>query len=237
MQETIRALLSLQEIDQDVFRVREELRRLPAERSRRRAALDARTATLRATQERAKSLRFRIREIEDMTTQQRQRMRKVENQAASTRQDMALLAAFQHEVKTLKRDISTAEEEALGLIEEAEAAEAEVAAIKAELEEGERVFGEFDGNVKRETAAAEARLAQLQAELERRKHGEDIPAEVLSTYTRLLEAREGIALAELDGRICQMCYMEVTPNMFVRVVRGTEVVQCPSCDRILYQRA
>lgn len=237
MQDTIRALLSLQEIDQDVFRVREELRRLPAERSQRRARIDARIAQLRVAQERANSLRFRIREIEDMTTQQRQRMRKVENQAASTRQDMALLAAFQHEVKTLKRDISTAEEEALGLIEEAEGVEAEIAALQAEIAEAERVFTEFDANVKRETAAAQARLAELEAELEKRKHGDAIPPDVLSTYTRLLTAREGIAMAELDGRICQMCYMEVTPNLFVRVVRGTEVVQCPSCDRILYQRS
>src|SRR5262245_57494452 len=102
MQETIRALLALQEIDQDVFRVREELRRLPAERAQRRTRIDARIAQRKAAEERARSLRFRIREIEDMTTQQRQRMRKVENQATSTRQDMALLAAFQHEVKTLK---------------------------------------------------------------------------------------------------------------------------------------
>jgi predicted nucleic acid-binding Zn-ribbon protein len=236
MQETIRALLALQEIDQDVFRVREELRRLPAERAQRRTRIDARIAQRKAAEERARSLRFRIREIEDMTTQQRQRMRKVENQANSTRQDMALLAAFQHEVKTLKRDISTAEEEALGLIEEAEGVEAELSALKAEIDEAEKVFAEFDANVVRETAAAEARLTELRAELEQRKRGGTIAPEVLSTYMRLLDAREGMALAELDGRICQMCYMEVTPNLFVRVVRGTEVVQCPSCDRILYQR-
>lgn len=237
MQETIRALLALQEIDQDIFRVREELRRLPAERAQRRARIDARIAQRKAAEERARSLRFRIREIEDLTSQQRQRMRKVENQATSTRQDMALLAAFQHEVKTLKRDISTAEEEALGLIEEAEGAEAELAALKSEIDEAERVFAEFDANATREGAQAQERLARLQAELERRKHGGAIPPDALSTYTRLLEAREGMALAELDGRICQMCFMEVTPNLFVRVVRGTELVQCPSCDRILYQRA
>ena len=41
----------------------------------------------------------------------------------STRSDMALLAAYQHEIKTLKRDISSAEEEGLGLVEQAESAE------------------------------------------------------------------------------------------------------------------
>jgi uncharacterized protein len=236
MQATIRALRALQEIDQDIFRVREELRKLPAERALRRAQIDAAAAQRAVIEARARSLRFRIHELEDSSTLQRQRLRKVENQANSTRQDMALLAAFQHEIKTLKRDISTAEEEGLGLLEEAETAEADLTRRTAEIAQAESVFAEFGANVERETAAAQARLMELEAERARRHDGGSINPEVLSIYERLLDAREGVALAELDGRICQMCYMEVTPNLYVRVVRGTEVVQCPSCDRILHQR-
>ncbi|MDP7573134.1 MAG: C4-type zinc ribbon domain-containing protein, partial [Myxococcota bacterium] len=48
-------------------------------------------------------------------------------------------------------------------------------------------------------------------------------------------ARDGEAMAVLEGNICQACYMEVMPNLMVRLVRGRDVVQCPSCDRILYR--
>ena len=44
------------------------------------------------------------------------------------------------------------------------------------------------------------------------------------------------ALAELDGKICQACHMEVPSNLYVKVARGTVLAQCPSCDRIFYIR-
>jgi predicted nucleic acid-binding Zn-ribbon protein len=119
MQQTLRALRALQELDQQIFRLREELRRLPEERARRRAQIDQLSARRAETEARARELAARIREIEDMTTMQRQRMRKVEGEAANSRGDMALLAAFQHQVRTLKRDISIAEEEGLALVEQA----------------------------------------------------------------------------------------------------------------------
>jgi predicted nucleic acid-binding Zn-ribbon protein len=149
---------------------------------------------------------------------------------------MALLAAYQHEIRTLKRDISSSEEEGLTLVEQADAAEADLARLDAEIESAEAVFREFSANVDSELEAARQRLARLEAERKARQGGERVEPEAFNLYERLLEAREGVALAELDGRICQMCYMEVTPNQYVRVVRGTEVVQCPSCDRILYLR-
>jgi predicted nucleic acid-binding Zn-ribbon protein len=236
MQDTIRSLRALQEIDQQIFRVREELRRLPAERAQRQAQIEAQRTAREQVAGSVRELRFRIHEIEDLTTQQRQRMRKVENQASSTRSDMALLAAYQHEIRTLRRDISSAEEEGLALVEQAEGAEAEVARMDAELESAEAVFAEFSANVERELADARQRLEKMEGERAQRHDGGTIDPEALALYERLLEAREGVALAELDGRICQMCFMEVTPNQYVRVVRGTEVVQCPSCDRILHLR-
>ena len=59
----------------------------------------------------------RIKEIEDMTTGQRQRLRKLENEISST-VDTALIVAYQHEIRTLRRDIGEAEEEGLALVEE-----------------------------------------------------------------------------------------------------------------------
>ena len=38
----------------------------------------------------------------------------------------------------------------------------------------------------------------------------------------------------LEGRICQGCYMQIPPNLGVQLARGASLVQCPSCDRILY---
>lgn len=235
MQQTLRALRALQELDAQIFRLREELRRLPEERARRRAQIDQLGARRAETEARARELATRIREIEDMTTLQRQRMRKVEGEAANSRGDMALMAAFQHQVRTLKRDISIAEEEGLSLVEQSDVLKATVASLTAEIAQAEAVHGEFSANVEREMGVAQEQLDRLVAERKKRL-SDDVDKESLTLYERLLAAREGVALAELEGKICQGCFMEVPSNLYVKVARGTTLAQCPSCDRIFYIR-
>jgi len=235
MQQTLRALRALQELDQEIFRLREELRRLPEERARRRAQVDQLVYRRAELEARDRELRVRIKEIEDATTQQRQRMRKVEGEAASSRGDMALMAAFQHQAKTLKRDISIAEEEGLELVEQADAIRVQAEALKAEAEQAEALFAEFDANVESELKVAQGKLDALLEERSKRL-SDDVDKESLTLYERLLAAREGVALAELEGKICQGCFMEVPSNLYVKVARGTTLAQCPSCDRIFYIR-
>ena len=235
MQETLSALLRIQEIDTQIFRTQGELKRLPAERAGRRAEIDKRSTKLSETKNEAQKLRVRIKEIEDQTTVQRQRVRKIENEAANSRQDMALLVAYQHEIRTLKRSISDNEEEGLELVERAGAIDKDAALLAAEIEREQKTFEELSANVERELSAAQKRLDDLTSSRKGRL-SDSIPPEALSVYTRLLAAREGVALAEIDGRMCQACFMEMPTNVVVRVTRGNELVQCPGCSRILYQR-
>jgi predicted nucleic acid-binding Zn-ribbon protein len=236
MQETIKALRALQELDHEIYRLRDELRRLPEERRARRAQLDQLIQRRDDVKKQGLDLRVRIKEIDDTTHIQRQRVRKVEHEAAGSRSDMALLAAFQHQVRTLKRDIGTAEEEGLLLLEQAQNVDVEVARLQAEVDTAEGVFAAFSKNVDAELATAKKKLADLERQRSARM-SDSVAPESLSLYERLLSSRQGVALAELDSRICQACYMEVPVNLYVRVARGTQLVQCPSCDRIFYVRA
>lgn len=235
MQQTIAALLALQELDTEIYRLRDELRRLPEERAARRAQIDAMIARKDETAGRARASRLKIKEIEDLTTIQRQRMRKVEHESTQAKVDVALLAAYQHQVKSLKREISQAEEEGLALVSDADAVEAEAKRMQGEIEQAEKVFAEFAQNVERELGVARQKLGELEGRRKQRL-SPDVDREAFALYERLLSSREGIALAQLDSRICQQCYMEVPVNLYVRVAKGDRVVQCPSCDRIFYVR-
>jgi predicted nucleic acid-binding Zn-ribbon protein len=235
MQETLAALRALQELDQEIFRLREELRRLPEERAQRRAQIDAAIARKEVAAKAVRDVKAKLKEIEDATTQQRQRMRKLEHEASSSRSDMALLAAYQHEIRGLKHSISDAEEQGLSFVEQIEAAQAEVERMQKELEAAEAVFVAFGKNADSEAAKAQKKLEGLLAQRTKRVSANVTP-ESMALYERLLTARSGVAMAELDGRICQACFMEVPTNLYVRVARSAALTQCPSCDRILYLR-
>jgi len=233
MHQSIRVLRGLQELDATLFRVKDELRRLPLERDRRRGEIDARRRSMSEIDAQARELQTRVKEIEDLSTVSRQRMRKLEGEAANSRGDAALHVAFQHEIKTIKREVGEAEDEGLELVERMEEAKGKRDAINAEIEELEEVFVEFDSNVQRELTDAQERHDDLQGKREERLSGE-LPASLLAMYNKLVDAREGMALAELQNKVCQGCYISVPPNIYVRIARATEIVQCPSCDRILY---
>jgi len=235
LRQTLQTLRGLQELDRELYRVQEELRRLPQERARRQERLRVEEERLAELERQLQMTRVRIKEIEDLTTGQRQRVRKLENQANESRGDAALMVAFQHEIRGLKRDIGEAEEEGLTLVEEVERQSAEREAQRAALEVLRAELVEYGQNVQKEIEEASARAEGLQQE-RRKRGGDDLPADVLVSYEKLLEAREGQALAELDGRVCQGCYVSVPNNIYVRLARSLELVPCPSCGRILYLR-
>jgi predicted nucleic acid-binding Zn-ribbon protein len=234
MQAVLQALLDLQTVDRDLYKVQVELKRLPQERSTRRAEIDKLLSRLAELRNQAKTARVKIKEYEDQATAHRQRARKLENDAANSRADMALLAHFQHEIKNLKREVSNSEELGLSLLEQVEGIEKESATLQSRIEEEEKVFAEFASNVEREMAEAQGRESTLSAERKKRLTANTIPPEAMSIYTRLIAARDGMPLAGLDGRTCQACFIEIPTNLVVRVQRGSELVQCPSCDRILH---
>jgi predicted nucleic acid-binding Zn-ribbon protein len=235
MHESLRALLALQEIDRHIFKVEAELRRLPRELDARRMQVERIESEIGVKQAQLREQRATIKEIEDLTTQQRQRLRKLEGEAMKNTGDVALLAAYDHEIRGLKRTISQAEEDGLGHVDTLEETEAALQGLQTSLEDERRVFEELEVNVERELGETEERLAQLRSQIEGLAQN-DLPPEHLTLYRGLLATREGEAMAALDGRFCQGCYVEIPKNLLVRMARGMELVQCPSCARILYTR-
>lgn len=232
MHQSLSALRSLQEIDRKIFRVESELKRLPAELARRSEELHEQARRLEEVRARIHELRRDAKEIEDYTTGMRQRQRKLERESSTQKIDAALLASFEVEIRNLKRNIGQAEDDTLKKMGEGEELEAEAKEVEARLRREKEIFDEFRGNVEREVAAAEAERATLLKERESCSADGIEPGHV-ELYRRLLEQRQGEALAELSDGHCQSCFVQIPKNLGVRLMRG-EIVQCPSCDRILY---
>lgn len=234
MQQTLQTLIGLQDIDADLFRVQRELERLPAERRRREEELARLEQALEQARAAIHAEKSRVKEIEEQAVLDRQRIRKLEAEMTNSR-DMAVIEHCRYDIRELKRRIDRGERDALEIMERIETEEAALEERRAALEAERETFRQFAESIEQEIRDAERRRDEL---LARRQEflDSDLDRETLELYDRLLAARDGQALSFLDGRICQSCYMEVPPNTFVRLARGTEVIQCPSCDRILVLR-
>src|SRR3989442_1212255 len=61
-----------------------------------------------------------------------------------------------------------------------------------------------------------------------------IDPQVLATYDLVSRRRNGIAVAQaLDG-ICTICHVRLRPQVINNIRRNDSIIQCDSCQRILY---
>ena len=56
----------------------------------------------------------------------------------------------------------------------------------------------------------------------------------LELFRRVAKLRGGVAVAEAKDAQCQLCHVVLRPQMFVDVKLNDQIVQCPSCSRVLY---
>jgi hypothetical protein len=61
-----------------------------------------------------------------------------------------------------------------------------------------------------------------------------IDKRTLAVFDLVSSRRHGVALAEARDGICTICHVRLRPQVFNTVRRNDEIVQCDSCNRILY---
>ncbi len=91
-----------------------------------------------------------------------------------------------------------------------------------------------------EEEKAKARISELETErskvlLGREDVAAKLPRNLVRRYDQIRERRgSGVAFAE-EGH-CLACRIALAPQMFIELQRGEELLQCPSCVRILIYR-
>ncbi|MCC6214774.1 MAG: hypothetical protein IT376_07890 [Polyangiaceae bacterium] len=132
------------------------------------------------------------------------------------------------ELRKLYRDRETEVEKLVGL---AEQARAEMDRVALEQSAVESELGASEG-------ASTNRIAELeqaveQAEAKRKEAITAVPVVLFRRY-ELIRKRRGTALAHTTDGKCSACNIVLPPMAFHQLRRGTELSQCPSCQRILY---
>lgn len=142
------------------------------------------------------------------------------------------LEDLQQEVDSLKRRRSELEDQALEAMEGLEQAQQALA-------EGQRSLQQITDD----SAAEQEELRDRQASLNkaigalegrRTEQGASIDSGLLRLYDQLRSTRQGRAVAKVERGACQGCRISLPINLVQRARSGSDVVQCSSCERVLY---
>lgn len=171
------------------------------------------------------------RDIEKDVALHQGRLSKFRDQAMSVKTNQEY-HAIQHEISFAQNEIKTHEDRMLERMMELDeltaalkAAEADLALVQKDVESGKKaIAAEHD--------LLRDRVAALHGE--RTMVIQGLAPDVLSVFELVSSRRNGVAMAEAKDGICTVCHVRLRPQIFNTVRRNESVIQCDSCNRILF---
>lgn len=141
--------------------------------------------------------------------------------------------AVQHEIETAKNELGAAEEKVLERMVEADELAASVKRAQTARAEHQKAIDTEKKELGSELATAETSLKKAidaRAALVQR-----LEPRLTKLFEQVAKARKGMALctATRDG-LCSVCHVRLRPSVFQQVRHNDSIVQCESCQRILY---
>jgi predicted nucleic acid-binding Zn-ribbon protein len=136
------------------------------------------------------------------------------------------------EMDNLKRDISNLEKQTTDAAVEMKRLEASIADTSAACEEKSNIYNALKTEKELKDQALYNEIAVLKSD--RDEFANTIRKNIISRYERIRKARNNIAIAPILSETCTGCNMKVPPQFAVDVKKERDLLQCPYCQRFLY---
>ena len=232
MSPDLERLIQLQNLETTI----EESRRRVTAHPQRVQDADARLSQAKGVVDEAKqrlkaSQELRREQEKDAATFQT-RLSKFKDQLSAVKTNREYQAR-QGEIETAQKELGVVEEKILERMMEADALAAEIkkadqalAVQQKEVEAEKKAMAEELATVETALAQATEQRATVIAAMEPR---------LVALFEQVARARKGIAIciATRDG-LCSACHVRLRPQVFQEVRRNDAIIQCFSCNRILY---
>lgn len=234
-----RRLLAVQDLDTRADQARHRRSSLPALAAI--AALEARGAEIAnelvAQTTAVSDLRREVTKAEDDVQTIRARSDRDAARLAAGEGSPKDLQALQSEIDSLAKRRSDLEDVELEAMERLEAAEATLAATKAEADEARTSLDALATERDAAFADIDADLARLTAE--RGVAAEGLDATLVALYEKLRASHGGTGAAALDHGACGGCHVSINPATLaeIRSLADDAIVRCEECGRILVRGA
>lgn len=167
----------------------------------------------------------------DLEGVENEKKEKMDRAYGGTVSDPKELSALEKKIEELERNVHRHEDMILELLEEIEELDGQARQQRQKIE-GERAKHEkIVRNYEETTSQAREEIEELQQR--REDLVEQLPPQLLRPYEHLREREDGVAVAVLRNGACAECNLAVPRVRLPMIERGTEIVKCENCRRIL----
>jgi len=227
----LQRLIELQDIESRAAVASKAIAEAPGRIASLDALLQSATASLAAAKQSLTDNQTHRRSIDKDLISAQQRQEKYKEQLMSVKTNDEY-RAMQHQIEAVGAEVLQHEERVLVSMMEADEVNAEIKKAESALKAAQSKVAAERGAIENEAKTNQATLAELNA-ARARLIGALENKGVIDTFQRIAKVR-GTAVARAEGERCTVCQVRLRPAVFAEVRKNDSIVQCDSCNRILY---
>jgi predicted nucleic acid-binding Zn-ribbon protein len=140
--------------------------------------------------------------------------------------------ALANEIETCNREIHKLEDQQLELMEQAEAAQRQIAAAKQAANNHKKVVDTALKDLEEKEQNLRAELVVVQAE--RATLSAQVDESALLRYERMLRNKGANVVVGVQHSVCGGCHMKLPTQLIIHCQAAQELVVCINCGRLLY---
>ena len=231
MLDDLKRLIELQDIESRAAIANKAVAEAPARIAALDQLLQSATAALAAAKQALADNQNHRRAIDKdlISAQQRQEKYKEQLMAVKTNDEYR---AMQHQIEAVGVEVGQHEERVLVSMLEVDEINASIKKAEAALKAAQAKVAQERAAIESEVKAQQAALAECNATRAKLIAALDNKG-VVDTFQRIAKVR-GTAVARAEGERCTVCQVRLRPAVFAEVRKNDSIVQCDSCNRILY---
>jgi predicted nucleic acid-binding Zn-ribbon protein len=231
LKEQLSLLIELQKAESEINKINIKCKNLPEEIAKLEEAFRVFEAGLEEDRKKFEDTQKAHREGEEKLKKGQEALKKGKERLNDVKTNKEYQAVLK-EIEAFEKKNSETEDQIISLLEAVDKAKAEFKIKEKEMASYKQRYGETKKNM-------EAELHSLDDALEtcRQKSGKlrgKISAELLKKYEAIKSLHNTLAVVAVWKEVCEGCYMNLPPQLYIELQRSTELHMCPNCNRIIY---
>jgi len=231
LKEQITKLVRLQEVDRQIYSLRDEKEAKPAELQKMETLLEEEKTALQIAEKEMLNLLKAKKDQELELASKEEVTKKLQTQLYQLKTNKEY-AAMLKEIAGSRADASVIEDRILEILDKMDAQKGKVEQEKKIFQEEEIKTADEKKKIETRVKEIDDKLAQLSSEGERQKAG--IDPKMLAHYEKVMHGRAGIGIVPVKIDMCGGCNMFVPAQTINLIKMYDNIINCEMCQRILY---
>ena len=231
MREQLSLLIGLQEVETKHRRINIKKKDLPNLIIKLDEALGAFRKRVEEDRKKLDELDKKHKEKEEKLKRGNENLKKTKGRLSEVKTNREYQAILK-EIEIIEEKNSEIEDEIISLLEEVDRIGVTLKAENREFETHQQQYEQEKGRIEKEMHSLDAGVLICEEKI-RDLRGR-IDNDILKRYETIKAINNGLAVVSVWKEVCDGCHMNIPPQLYNELQKSSDLLSCPSCNRIIY---